>query len=45
MQNVRGVGGRIEGRIRNLSRAGVSSEVAMQLCGHETPRIDRRYRS
>jgi integrase len=32
------------GAIRNLSRAGVSSEVAMQLCGHETPSVYRRYR-
>jgi len=30
--------------IRNLSRAGVSSEVTMQLCGHETPSVYRRYR-
>lgn len=30
--------------IRNLSRAGVSEAVAMQLCGHETPSVYRRYR-
>lgn len=32
------------GAIRALSRAGVSEAVAMQLCGHETPSVYRRYR-
>jgi hypothetical protein len=36
------------GAIRNLSRAGVSEAVAMQLCGHETgggvPPLPDRYR-